>query len=37
VGVMMTGDGMADRLEHFFRTNWFSSYAVDVDDMPAKN
>ncbi|MDF1838233.1 MAG: phospholipase D-like domain-containing protein [Planctomycetota bacterium] len=36
VGVMMTGDGMADRLEHFFRTNWFSSYAVDVDAQPAQ-
>jgi len=36
VGVMMTGDGMADRLEHFFRTNWFSSYAVDADAKPAK-
>ena len=37
VGVMMTGDGMADRLEHFFRTNWFSSYAWDVDSKPVKN
>lgn len=31
VGVIMTGDGMADRLEHFFRTTWFSSYAWDAD------
>ncbi len=37
VGVIMTGDGMADRLEHFFRTTWFSSYAWDADSPnPAK-
>ncbi|MCA9001159.1 MAG: hypothetical protein KDB61_04495 [Planctomycetes bacterium] len=31
VGVLMSGAGMADRLEYFFRTNWYSSYAKQVE------